>query len=97
LKKSITNIASDCRIANIVRNHAMILADDATPKPDGIFGKDRVSRPLKISQPLTAQNCYLDMAAMRPDTAGVNALFTKKPRGMGQAGLSNREWGGETQ
>jgi hypothetical protein len=27
----------------------------------------------------------------------VNALFTKKPRGMGQAGLSNREWGGETQ
>jgi hypothetical protein len=27
-------------IANIVRDHAMILADDATPKPDGIFGKD---------------------------------------------------------
>jgi len=41
LKKSITNIASEWRIANIVRDHAMILADDATPKPDGIFGKDR--------------------------------------------------------
>ena len=30
-------------IANIVRDHAMILADDATPKPDGIFGKDTKS------------------------------------------------------
>src|ERR1700756_2842620 len=37
-----TSIASECRSANIVRNHAMILPDDATPKPDGIFGKDRV-------------------------------------------------------
>ena len=46
LKKSITNIASECRIANIVRNHAMILADDATPKPDGIFGKDTTARVL---------------------------------------------------
>jgi hypothetical protein len=25
------------------RDHAMILPDDATPKPDGIFGKDRVA------------------------------------------------------
>jgi hypothetical protein len=41
LKKSMTNIASECRSANIVRDHAMILPDDATPKPDGIFGKDR--------------------------------------------------------
>jgi hypothetical protein len=41
LKKSITNIASECRIANIVRDHATILVDDATPKPDEIFGKDR--------------------------------------------------------
>ena len=40
LKKSTTNIASECRSANIVRDHAMILPDDATPKPDGIFGKD---------------------------------------------------------
>ena len=23
-----------------IRDHAMILPDDATPKPDGIFGKD---------------------------------------------------------
>src|SRR5260221_4098896 len=35
-----TNIASECRSANIVRDHATILPDDATPKPDGIFGKD---------------------------------------------------------
>jgi thiocyanate hydrolase subunit beta len=35
-----TNIASECRSAHIVRDHAMILPDDATPKPDGIFGKD---------------------------------------------------------
>src|SRR5215831_1080667 len=41
LKKSMTNIVSECRSANIVRDHAMILPDDATPKPDGIFGKDR--------------------------------------------------------
>src|SRR5262245_58617692 len=41
LKKSMTNIASECRSANIVRDHAMILPDDATAKPDGIFGKDR--------------------------------------------------------
>jgi hypothetical protein len=32
--------ASECRSANIVRDHAMILPDDATPKPDAIFGKD---------------------------------------------------------
>jgi hypothetical protein len=42
LKKSMTNIASECRSANIVCDHAMILPDDATPKPDGIFGKDRM-------------------------------------------------------
>jgi 2-keto-4-pentenoate hydratase len=35
-----TNITSECRSANIVRDHATILPDDATPKPDGIFGKD---------------------------------------------------------
>src|SRR5215467_12906562 len=40
-KKSMTNIVSECRSANIVRDHAMILPDDATPKPDEIFGKDR--------------------------------------------------------
>jgi len=39
LKKSMTNIASECRSANIVRDHAMILPDEATPDPDGIFGK----------------------------------------------------------
>ena len=41
LYKSMTKIPSKCRSANIVRDHAMILLDDATPKPDGIFGKDR--------------------------------------------------------
>jgi Vanillate O-demethylase oxygenase C-terminal domain len=38
-----TNIASKCRSANIVRDHATILPDDATPKPDGIFGKGHVA------------------------------------------------------
>jgi hypothetical protein len=42
LNKSMTKIPSKCRSANIVRDHAMILLDDATPKPDGIFGKDKV-------------------------------------------------------
>ena len=36
-----TNIASECRSAKIVRDHAMILPDEAAPKPDGIFGKHR--------------------------------------------------------
>jgi hypothetical protein len=36
-----TNMASECKSAKIVRDHAMILPDDANPKPDGIFGKDR--------------------------------------------------------
>jgi hypothetical protein len=40
LNKSPMNIPSECRSANIVRDHAMILPDDATPKPDEIFGKD---------------------------------------------------------
>jgi len=31
----------ECRSANIVRDHAMILLDQANPKPDGIFGKHR--------------------------------------------------------
>jgi hypothetical protein len=35
------NIPSDCRIASIVFNHAMILPHDANPKPDGIFGTHR--------------------------------------------------------
>jgi hypothetical protein len=35
LKKSITNIASECRSANIVGDHAMILPDDATPERMG--------------------------------------------------------------
>src|SRR5262249_52492076 len=34
------NIPSECRIEDIVPNHAMILPHDANPKPDGIFGKD---------------------------------------------------------
>src|SRR5262249_59519790 len=48
LKKSMTNIVSECRSANIVRDHAMILPDEATPKPDGIFGKDtgQISAPV---------------------------------------------------
>jgi len=41
LNKSTPNIPSECRSANIVRDHATILPDDATPKPDEIFGKDR--------------------------------------------------------
>ena len=36
------NIPSECRSANIVRDHAVILSDDAIPKPDEIFGKDRL-------------------------------------------------------
>ena len=35
------NIPSECRSANIVRDHAVILSDDAIPKSDEIFGKDR--------------------------------------------------------
>jgi transglutaminase-like putative cysteine protease len=42
-----TNIASECRSANIARDHAMILPDDATPKPDGIFGKHRTQTPVE--------------------------------------------------
>jgi len=34
------NIPSECKSANIVRDHAMTLPDDATPKPDEIFGRD---------------------------------------------------------
>src|SRR5262245_3063708 len=41
LNKSTMNIPSECRIASIGRDHAMILPHDANPKPDGIFGKDR--------------------------------------------------------
>jgi len=36
LKKPMANIASECRSANIVRDHALILPDDANPKPDRI-------------------------------------------------------------
>ena len=43
LNQSTTNIPSECRIANIVRDHAMILPADATPKPDAIFGRDSCS------------------------------------------------------
>src|SRR5262245_55652105 len=41
LNKSTMNIPSECRIASIGRDHAMILPHDANPKPDGIFGKDK--------------------------------------------------------
>src|SRR5437764_9495897 len=39
-----SSFASECRSANIVRDDAMILPDDATPKPDGIFGRERRSQ-----------------------------------------------------
>jgi hypothetical protein len=42
-----TNIASESRSANIVRDHAMILPDDATPQADGIFGNDRARERLR--------------------------------------------------
>ena len=54
-----TNIASECRIANIVRDHAMILPDDATPKPNGIFGKDTSRHP----QTMSALHPKADMGA----------------------------------
>src|SRR5262249_55379911 len=44
LNKSTMNIPSECRIASIGRDHAMILPHDANPKPDGIFGKDTSSQ-----------------------------------------------------
>jgi hypothetical protein len=45
-----TNIVSECRSANIVRDHEMILPEDATPKPDGIFGKDKaITEPAKTN------------------------------------------------
>jgi hypothetical protein len=57
-----TNIVSECRSANIVRDHAMILPDDATPKPDGIFGKDRAMgiRDRPISPRSAWQNPYVE-------------------------------------
>jgi hypothetical protein len=39
LKQSMTNIASECRSANIVRDHAMILLDDATRQARWDFRK----------------------------------------------------------
>jgi hypothetical protein len=44
-----TYIPSECRIANIVRDPAMILPGDATPKPDEIFGEDNILGWLKPS------------------------------------------------
>jgi hypothetical protein len=40
LEKVDNAFPSDCRIASIGPNHAMIVPHDANPKPDGIFGKD---------------------------------------------------------
>src|SRR5436305_13907471 len=51
--KSTTNIPIECRSANIVRDHAIILPDDATRKPDEIFGKDRWQRGAAAVSPLT--------------------------------------------
>src|SRR5262249_57387904 len=45
LNKSTPNIASECRIANIVRDHAMILSDDAT------LGRMRFSERTRQSRP----------------------------------------------
>ena len=44
LPKVPENVPSDCRIASIVPNHAMILPHHANPKPDGTFGKDNYPR-----------------------------------------------------
>src|SRR5262245_60478072 len=40
LNKSMTNIVSECRSANIVRDHADDSTRQCDPQPDGIFGKD---------------------------------------------------------
>jgi len=45
LNRSATNIPSAYRIANIALNDAMILPYNATPRPDGIFGKDTSGLP----------------------------------------------------
>ena len=53
-----TNTASKCRSANIVRDHAMILPDDATPKPDGIFGKHKSNCMRTNRKPLQSCDDY---------------------------------------
>src|SRR5215472_3299386 len=81
LKKSMTNIVSECRSANIVRDHAMILPDDATPKPDGIFGKDRVKLdPLLVQLlGLVRRGLAVDRATLDLTVVHLARLFGKSP------------------
>jgi hypothetical protein len=55
---SLSTATCNACINTIVRNHAMILADDATPKPDGIFGKDKAEPNLS--------NGYVILQAQEP-------------------------------
>jgi hypothetical protein len=64
-------LQANARSANIVRDHATILPDDATPKPDGIFGKDR----LRNEPPTIAGAAAMDLwieAMVRPETSIVS-------------------------
>src|SRR5262249_2124560 len=77
--KSMTNIASECRSANIVRDHAVILPDDATPKPDGIFGKDRLARQITEAFPWASAPTYL----VRDNDRAYGHVFKSRVRAMG--------------
>jgi hypothetical protein len=63
------NILSECRSANIVRDHAMILSDDATPKPDEIFGKDKIEAPSSPRGRKTSNDALLSFGAVSPPCA----------------------------
>ena len=90
LKKPMANIASECRSANIVRDHALILPDDANPKPDRISettariarrnrAKSSRSRALELDAPLSAFLCVrswfsLEKPYEKPQLFGLQSL-----------------------
>jgi len=68
------NIPSECRIASIGRDHAMILPHDANPKPDGIFGKDSSYRGFgRYCETKLANILFTTELARRLDGTGVTA------------------------
>jgi hypothetical protein len=78
-----TNITSECRSANIVRDHATILPDDATPKPDGIFGNDRhiISPSAGRMRPKTSESGIFNTNRNKPvSTSILTRILVPNPK-----------------
>jgi hypothetical protein len=63
--RRLEDIASECRSANIVRDHARFRPDDANPKPDRIFGNSSKNSTKEQGQIIQIAGCSAQRFPLR--------------------------------